>query len=347
VRGWIALPLALLIWAAALGAVPTGAGAGEAPEHALIMPLAPRSLVLDAVAVGARLVAVGERGHVLVSDDSGGSWVQSEVPTRVMLTGVHFHDDRLGWAVGHDAIILRTRDGGRHWERVYYDPGEAVPLLGLWFKDASHGIAVGAYGLMLVSSDGGAHWRRAEFRPKRLASPGSNANPDGPEGEPGEPYDLHLNAIEDAGDGRLYMAAEAGRLYRSEDDGGSWVELPSPYRGSFFGVLGLGGDALLAYGLRGHLFRSEDAGESWAAVPTGTEEMLTDALRLRDGTVVVVGLGGVVLVSHDGGRRFVSHTQADRLGNAAFVQAQDGTVVVAGESGLRRLPASLFSDPGP
>jgi photosystem II stability/assembly factor-like uncharacterized protein len=111
--------------------------------------------------------------------------------------------------------------------------------------------------------------------------------------------------------------------------------------------LGLGGDALLAYGLRGHLFRSEDAGESWAAVPTGTEEMLTDALRLRDGTVVVVGLGGVVLVSHDGGRRFVSHTQADRLGNAAFVQAQDGTVVVAGESGLRRLPASLFSDPGP
>jgi photosystem II stability/assembly factor-like uncharacterized protein len=311
------------------------------------MPLASRSLALDMVAAGPRLVAVGERGHVLISGDSGGSWVQSEVPTRAMLTGVHFHDERLGWGVGHDAIILRTRDGGRHWERVHYEPGEEAPLLDVWFQDATHGIAVGAYGLMLVSSDGGAHWSRAEFRPRPLATPRPDASPDEPDDDLGEPYDFHLNAIENAGGGRLYIAAEAGRLYRSQDNGGSWVELPSPYRGSFFGILALGGDALLAYGLRGHLFRSEDAGVSWAAVTSGTEEMLTDALRLRDGTVVVAGLGGAVLVSHDGGRRFVLHAQAHRLGNSAIVQAQDGTVTAAGESGLRRLPASLFADSGP
>ncbi len=338
-QGRIALHLALLVWVLAPGA---GSAADEGAQYALIMPLAPRALALDVVAAGPRLVAVGERGHVLVSDDAGGSWVQSEVPTRTLLTAVYFHDERLGWAVGHDALILRTGDGGRHWERVHYDPGAEAPLLDLWFRDARHGIAVGAYGLMLESSDGGARWTRVEFRPRPLPDTGS----EGSDEDLGEPYDFHLNAIADAGGGRLYLAAEAGRLYRSQDSGRSWAELPSPYRGSWFGILALGGDALLAYGLRGHLFRSEDGGGSWSALTTDTKEMLTDGLRLGDGTIVVTGLGGVVLVSHDGGRRFELHAQADRLGNSAIVEAVDGTVIAAGESGLRRLPPSLYSDTG-
>jgi len=32
----------------------------------------------------------------------------------------------------------------------------------------------------------------------------------------------------------------------------------------------LGGDVVLAYGLRGNLFRSEDAGATWRKVETGT-----------------------------------------------------------------------------
>ncbi|MCP4657928.1 MAG: hypothetical protein GY856_21175, partial [bacterium] len=80
------------------------------PEHSVPAPLAWRSLLLDGVAVGGLMVAVGERGHVLLSTDQGTKWHQAEVPTRATLTGVYFHDERNGWAVGHDAVILRTRD---------------------------------------------------------------------------------------------------------------------------------------------------------------------------------------------------------------------------------------------
>ena len=38
-----------------------------------------------------------------------------DIPTRVTLTGVFMHDPHLGWAVGHDGIILGTRDGGESW----------------------------------------------------------------------------------------------------------------------------------------------------------------------------------------------------------------------------------------
>src|SRR6266403_1988295 len=69
-------------------------------------------------------------------------------------------------------------------------------------------------------------------------------------------------------------AAEAGHLYRSDDGGASWLELPSPYQGSFFGVLLVAGDAVLAYGLRGNLFSSQDAGRGWQRIETGPVAML-------------------------------------------------------------------------
>src|SRR5688572_32351199 len=57
--------------------------------------LAARSLLLDITHAGERLVAVGERGHVLQSDDAGATWKQAErVPTSAMLTGVHFADEQ-------------------------------------------------------------------------------------------------------------------------------------------------------------------------------------------------------------------------------------------------------------
>ena len=82
--------------------------------------------------------------------------------------------------------------------------------------------------------------------------------------------------------GRLYIAGEAGHIFRSDDGGETWVTLPSPYDGSFFAVLPLGGESLLAVGLRGHVFRSDDGGTTWAEIESGTTATLTT-------TVVVIG----------------------------------------------------------
>ena len=85
-------------------------------DYAMPMKKAASSLLLDIAAVGDRLVAVGERGHILYSVDGGESWVQTRVPTSAMLTRVFFISDKLGWAVGHDGNILVSRDGGVNWE---------------------------------------------------------------------------------------------------------------------------------------------------------------------------------------------------------------------------------------
>jgi photosystem II stability/assembly factor-like uncharacterized protein len=296
-----------------------------------IAPLAAHSLLLDVATAGPRLVAVGERGHVLLSDDQGRSWRQSRgVPARTMLTAVCFTDARNGWAVGHDQTIMGTHDAGESWSRSHYDPASQQPLLDVRCADPQHGIAVGAYGSYLTSTDGGASWSGSKFAARPLPSAPKAAD----DGE--IPPDYHLNRIVGGADGRLYIAAEAGQLYRSDDGGASWVTLPSPYNGSWFGLLPLDDAAVLAFGLRGNLFRSDDHGEHWRKLESGANAMLTDGLRLPGGEIVIVGLSGTVLRSADG-EKFVAESLADRKGLAALILAPDGTLVAVGEGGARRL----------
>jgi len=237
----------------------------QANDESIMADLAGHSMLLDGVSRDGLMTAVGERGHILISTD-GEHWQQITVPTRATLTGVYFHDKMKGWVVGHDAVILRTTDGGKTWEKVYYDPEGQTPLFDIWFKDEKHGIAIGAYGLYLVSEDGGASWDVSEMNV--IADTSNNDTAEDPgDAEDSDDfldlYDLHLNSIAIADSGKLYIAAEAGKVYRSDDTGDSWVPLAPDYVGSFFGVLPVTGDTVLVFGLRGHLFRSEDAGNSW------------------------------------------------------------------------------------
>jgi photosystem II stability/assembly factor-like uncharacterized protein len=117
---------------------------------------AAKSLILDVVHAGTRLVAVGDRGHILYSDDQGKTWTQAKVPTRQLLTAVFFVDDKHGWAVGHDAQILASADGGATWSKQFEDLKREAPLLDVWFKDVNHGLAVGAYGALMETTDGGS-----------------------------------------------------------------------------------------------------------------------------------------------------------------------------------------------
>lgn len=313
-------------------------GQDRLDRPAQVMPLAARSMLLDVARAGDRVVAVGERGHVLLSDDGGETWRQARsVPTRTMLTAVWFADAKRGWAVGHDELILGSVDGGETWTTLHHAPESRQPLLDLWFADANTGIAVGAYGSYFSTADGGRSWiaRKFEAGPLPVARPRGSPPPAPAEDDEFAP-DYHLNRIAAAGP-RLYIAAEAGQLYRSDDGGMSWVTLPSPYAGSFFGLLPLEGDALLAFGLRGNLFRSDDAGLSWRALDSGATAMLTDAVRVGNSQLALVGLSGSVLISGDGGASWSLQQQADRKGISAVIAGADGTLLAVGEGGARRI----------
>lgn len=314
---------------------------------ALLSAKAERSVILDLARAGQRLVAVGERGIILLSDDNGESWRQVEVPVSVNLTAVQFVDAQQGWAVGHLGVVLHSSDGGETWSKqldgiqaanlvlqaaqaggdaAQIQQAEAMvadgpdkPFLDLYFQDARVGYLVGAYNLILRTEDGGQTWQSWM---QHLDNPQA----------------LNLYAIR-AWRGDLYIAGERGLLLRSSDGGEHFAALPSPYEGSFFGLLAAH-DGLLAFGLRGNAWWSNDGGESWQALETGVESALAAALELSDGRLLLAGQGGELLIAQPGSRSAQSVPLRLAPGLASVVQAADGSLASGGLSGIaaRQIP---------
>lgn len=295
--------------------VPKAATEGVELKDQPSMPskLAAKSLLLDVALAGDRMVAVGEWGHIVYSDDDGKTWTQAKVPVDVTLTGITFADEKNGWAVGHDAVILNTTDGGVTWTIQNKQPDLEQPLFSIYFRNPQSGFAVGAYSLFLETNDGGKTWTS---RP------------------PGD-LDYHMNAIVKAKNGHLFIAGEAGTVWRSTDDGATFEPIQTPYAGSFWNGLALPDGGILVFGMRGNIWRSDDDGATWNQIANPSTSSLQAGRVLNDGRVVLIGLEGAVLVSSDGGKTFKYTPRDDREAMAALIQTKDGTIQVFGEEGAK------------
>jgi photosystem II stability/assembly factor-like uncharacterized protein len=316
---------------------------------AMSSPLAARSALFGLARSGARIVAVGQRGHVVFSDDAGATWQQASVPVSSDLVAVSFPKRDgvpldLGWAAGHDGVVLHSADAGRSWTRQldgrtlgdvlvahYTKSGDAKwlaearrfaaqgaenPFLDVWFDDARNGIVVGAFGLVLRTGDGGQTW-------EPLLHATDN------------PKSLHLYAVRRIG-GELFIAGEQGLLLKLDRDGGRFAALTLPYAGTLFGLVGKD-RVVVAHGLRGNVVRSADGGQSWQSVPTGVGVGLTASALDERGRMVIVSQAGHVLVSSDNGASFTPVKVERPIPAAAVVSAGVGALVIAGPRGVQTL----------
>ncbi|MDT8319455.1 MAG: YCF48-related protein [Xanthomonadales bacterium] len=282
-------------------------------EYAQIMPLATESLLLDVTRSPQGFVAVGERGHVLLSAD-GRNWTQADVvPTRSTLTVVEAREGRL-WAAGHDAVIITSGDGGKTWSLEYFDPERQQAVMDLYFTDKYHGIAIGSYGLRLETDDGGKTWVDAPVD---------------------EENEYHLNSLVDFGDGRRMIAGEAGYSYRSFDDGETWELMDLPYSGSMWDALLTSNGCVIFSGLRGHALETCDFGDSWKEFETGTQSSLSDAAESA-GVLVFAGNGGTVVKRDDGIIQSYNHSSG--VDFAAVLPLGDGQFLLVGEGGVHLFP---------
>ena len=308
-----------------------------------------RLLLTDVARTGNRIVAVGDRGYIVASENNGESWVRTETPANLpLLTAVHFSDAKTAWAVGHDATILKSTDEGRTWAQVFSAPKEQKPLMSIFVADANTGFAVGAYGSYYETRDGGKTWasRKIVETPKAAVSAakkGKGAMDAEPADSKGGDEDKHLNAIIKTGDNKLFIAGEAGLLLKSDDMGKTWVKVPSPYKGSYFGAIQAKDGAILIYGLRGKIFRSPDSAlREWKVIDNKSVASIMGATKLADGTLVLSGLAGMVLISRDNGQTFAPLPTGLTKGYAAPVQGAPNALLLVGEAGARDivLPAA-------
>ena len=331
-------------WLVCMAVAPWPILAADAERAAPVVAIKPdRIILLDIDKSGDRLVAVGERGFVLYSDDEGGTWTARPTPVTRTLTGVAFKDQRLGVAVGHGGSLVRTEDAGANWSQVEVEDAGTDSLLDVQHLEGDHFIAYGAFGLYLDSTDAGKTWQRRTILDVPVADGGA-AGEDEDEGEYlDEGFDRHISRVIKVGSS-LLLVAESGTLARSDDDGASWMRLESPYEGSWFNALAIDDGSVLVFGMRGNVYRTADLGVTWEKVPLDTTASLMGGAQLEDGTILLLGNTGLLTLSRDRGRTLELHWSPMSRGYAQVIEA-DGRLLAVGEGGASVIdPAWLASE---
>ena len=299
---------------------------------------------------GSRLVAVGQRGIVLYSDDKGRSWTQGQVPVRSVLLDVFFANDKLGWAVGHDGVILHSADGGETWVKqldgyqlidiglAYYgklvqenpdneayaivlgefefaaEQGADKPFLTVYFTGEKQGYAMGAFGFAVATEDGGNNWV--------------------PIMEHGPLSFLHVFDYEIVGE-RFFLTQEMGHILTGQMGQTTGVASIIPfYDGSFYTMVSSRQGDLVVAGLRATAFRSEDGAQTWELLELPTSVSINASARLANGRIVLVSQNGEVLVSDDDGRTFVEFPLDNTFPFSDVIEMDPGQLVLVGLGGV-------------
>jgi photosystem II stability/assembly factor-like uncharacterized protein len=310
--------------------------------------LAAKRFLVGMARAGDKFVAVGARGHIVVTADGGQTWTQAKVPVSSDLTAVWFAGPTHGWAVGHDGVVLATTDGGATWVKQLdgrvaselmvkdiqaklaaspdseelkalateaqrdVDAGPDKPFLDVWFENATTGYVVGAYNLFFATTDGGATWQ-SWF--DRLPNP----------------QFMSLYSIRPAAGG-LYIAGEAGTFFRFDREAMKFDAVPVDYQGSLFGVVDAG-TAVLTFGLKGNLFRTADSGKTWVKTDSKLHAAIVGGATLGPGVVVLADQGGRLAMSKDGGATFIPVALPKAIPLTGIINAGDGRLGLTGPFG--------------
>jgi photosystem II stability/assembly factor-like uncharacterized protein len=320
----------------------------------------PSSVLLVAITrTRSRLVAVGEHGVIIYSDDNGETWSQAQVPVNVTLTCVAFAADGIGWAAGHFGAILKTQDSGATWAvqlngiqanqltltaaqapavatdacpcaplalrraTHFMEEGPDKPFLCLLVLSPQKILAFGAYRMAMLSNDGGASWTDWSLHI----------------------YDKYSHNIYDAvtiGD-VSYLVAEEGLVFASSDGSNSYLPLAPTSSITLFGVLGAGDGSLIVYGVAGTVFRSTDSGKSWTAITIASQDDITGGRVLESGVIILASEAGSVFKSADNGATFNAIAGITPVPIFDIQEAADGAMIAVGAAGVSAISKDILT----
>ncbi|SFQ29219.1 YCF48-related protein [Pseudomonas borbori] len=302
---------------------------------------------------GVRLVAVGLRGRIIISDDGGKTWIQVEVPVSIDLVDVYFPTIKQGWAVGHSGVVLHTKDGGETWVkqldsfqaaqimRDYYRGPNSIdasiaekalseadwvekeghPFLSVWFKDEIEGYVVGSFGIAFRTNDGGVTW---------VPMYHGFDNEDG----------LNLNAIAGKGNS-VFVASEQGIVFSYNVETDRFDKRRSPYTGSFSGVLVDDEVGVVSFGMSGNVYSLALNSMQWSRMPFPVKNTITGGDIDIRGNIALVTNKAELFVSHVGSTEFVKVTSEDdvmgKMYSDVVSNSKNHAIVAVGSHGVTLL----------
>lgn len=308
--------------------------AASVQQSSTIMPKASKSLLLDITKAGQRLVAVGDYGHILYSDDLGKRWTQVETPTRQLLTAVFFINAKKGWAVGHDGLIIHSSDGGESWV-IQYNGLEKQQQVNLSVAASMRDHVKGLKDQLALLTENDSDPRAA------LEAQIEEAGYDLEDAEAVLKDPVNTPPLMDvlftsAKDG--WALGAFGQFYHTSDGGNSWesyasrIDNPDDFHLNALAAGGAG-EVFIA-GEAGLAFFTTDGGENWQTSEVPYDGSLFGMVSSEGGAYqVCFGLRGNVFVSHDKGANWQQlEVGTDFTLSGAFLAA-NGSITIVGSGG--------------
>ena len=283
-----------------------------------------RSLALGGLAVLAGAYGMG--GDIQARSGQAAEAAQRLVPDH--LYDVDFVDNQTGFASGYYGTLLRSRDGGSHWQRL--DTGSNELLRRVEAVDAETIYSVGHLGAVLKSQDGGDSWRIshqgsnylrdlsfADSETGWLVGHEANILATNDGGQSWQTQQLQgyqgrdlprLNAVLALDAQRALLAGEFGVMALTEDAGTTWQLLKTPGKTTLT-ALAAAQDQVLAVGLDGVIWRLDLNSRDFQVLQSGTREHLFDVALDSRGRALAVGRSTLLAIDGD-------QVQALRAGNS-------------------------------
>lgn len=316
-----------------------------------------------------RVVAGGEGGTTVVSDDAGVTFarVGGQVPGR--FSRLRATSAGAAYAPGDNGALARTTDGGRTWTALGVSTSEDV--VDVAFPTTEIGFALDSAGTLLRTDNGGGSWSvlntgTAAKPPAVLALDKDRVLLIGPTGlrrstDGGGSFDairgklVNKSALQDADRaGSAIFAWGPKAIIRSTDGGKTWRKVGRPSKRPLIGVDFVSAKLGYALNVENKLWQTRDGGRRWlelAAVGTDNGIGLAFSSATRGYLVVnntALGLargsgheddndpGGVLLRTTDGGKSWHPQLIArDPIAERGIVAPGGATdYALAGESQL-------------
>jgi photosystem II stability/assembly factor-like uncharacterized protein len=205
---------------------------------------------------------------------------------------------------------------------IFMQGGPNKPFLSMVAISPQKVIVFGAFRMTMVTNDGGATWMDLSLSiDDRLSH--------------------NLYAAVAAG-GDIYVAGEAGKVFRSSDGGNTFPAVTSPAAVTFFGVLAANDGSILVFGVAGNLFRSIDHWQTWQDIDLNTQDDLTAGLVSKTGNIFIATEAGAVFVSKDNGTSFSALQGGPPMAIFDIAEAPDGDLVFVGDAGAVRISPSAL-----
>ncbi len=328
--------------------------------------IANKSIITSITEYQDQIMAVGERGHILIWTDMD-KWQQQSVPVSLTLTGITILKDGTRFAVGHDSVILKSESHSGTWSKVF-DGNELTKLkityigkkievlqkqleeltdedeidelhftiedLEFNLEDAQFELKDGPNKPLLgITASDNNHLFAVGAYGTLLTSADMGVTWDLIDGQIENSDQYHLNSIITADNGFMYIVGENGIGFMSKDNGQVWQTMNMPYDGSLFGITSQQ-DSLVAFGLQGNFMVSNDNGLSWEASDIGSSASLLGGVIADDMTASLVGHAGIIVRFNVKDISNLSLNQHPSGAVFSSVLISDNSLVLAGQFGM-------------